>query len=360
MQRLYRWAVNLFQPAIKPDKKKKEWMMLGPLLQRIAPRIGASVIIEPEWGIVGQITFKNGAKRYFRYNTVDLNPVGASDLAKDKDYAAFFMSQMGYPVVTGRTFFSDEWARTIGSADRRIDDAYQYAVTLGLPVIVKPNSGSQGSGVELVHNRSEFYRAMHRIFKHDRVALVQTPVKGHDYRVVVLDGRIISAYERIPLAVVGDAVSSIAQLLQSKQKYFESIGRDTQIKIDDPRIAGKLRNRGMSLSSRPQKGVAVQLLDNANLSTGGDSVDVTKTIHPEFAKIAINLTRDMGLRMCGVDFMIEGTIDQAPKKYWILEINAAPGLDHYAKMGAEQEKIVEDLYMEVLLSLEKGASSGPN
>ena len=44
---------------------------------------------------------QGGRRSYFRYNTLDLNPVGASDIAKDKDYAAFFMAAMGYPVVPG-------------------------------------------------------------------------------------------------------------------------------------------------------------------------------------------------------------------------------------------------------------------
>ena len=51
---------------------------------------------------------------YFRYNTLDLNPVGASDIAKDKDYATFFMKKMGYPTIVGKTFFSNEWAKAIG------------------------------------------------------------------------------------------------------------------------------------------------------------------------------------------------------------------------------------------------------
>lgn len=37
-------------------KKKKESLVLGHLLQKIAPQIGAVVLIEPEWGIVGWIT----------------------------------------------------------------------------------------------------------------------------------------------------------------------------------------------------------------------------------------------------------------------------------------------------------------
>jgi D-alanine-D-alanine ligase-like ATP-grasp enzyme len=66
----------------------------------------------------------------------------------------------------------------------------------------------------------------------------------------------------------------------------------------------------------------------------------------------------MGLRLCGVDLMVcEGGIENAPVKggFCIIEINAAPGLDHYARSGKEQEKIVEELYLELLKGMEKGA-----
>ena len=103
----------------------------------------------------------------------------------------------------------------------------------------------------------------------------------------------------------------------------------------------------------PERGARIYLLDNANLSSGGDAYDVTKPIHPEFKKIAVKLTRDMGLRLCGVDLMVAGDIRHEPKKYWVLEVNAAPGLDHYVKTGPAQQKIVENLYLKVLKSLAK-------
>lgn len=335
-------------------KKKKESLVLGQILKKIAPQIGAHVFIEPEWGIVGRITFKSGRHSYFRYNTLDLNPTGSSDIAKDKDYADFFMKALGYRTVPGsKTFFSAQWAQAIGMPRRNIDAAYRYARRLGFPIIVKPNSGSQGVGVSLVYNKREFYAAIYAVFKRDRVALVQHPVRGRDYRLVVLDKKVISTYERIPLNVVGDGKSTISQLLRIKQRQFIAASRDTQIKTNDPRIARKLKRQGYTFRSVPDKGERLYLLDNANLSTGGDAVDVSGKIHPAFRKLAIELTRDMGLRLCGVDLMIEGDISQKPNVYWILEVNAAPGLDHYVKMGKEQEKIVEGLYLEVLKSMEK-------
>lgn len=323
------------------------------LLKRIAPRIGARVNLEPEYGWAGQIVFRNGRKRYFRASSVDLNPIGSSDIAKDKDFAAYFMRKMGYPVVTGKTFFSKEWASAIKS-DRNIDAAYRYAQTLGFPVIVKPNSKSQGTGVAKVYTKRDFYRAMRVALKADRVALVQEAAVGKDYRIVVLDNAIISAYERIPLNVTGDGRASIAKLLARKQKSFKKSGRDTQIKTDDFRIEMKLARLGFSMNSVPQKGERVFLLDNANLSTGGDSVDVTELVHLSFAQLAIQLTKDMGLRFCGVDLIIAGDIgnDAQKVKYWVLEINSAPGLDHYGAIGKKQQRLVESLYLTVLKAME--------
>lgn len=333
-------------------KKKYQPPFLAKLLQKIAPRIGARVFIEPKWGIVSQIVFKNGKKRYTRFNCLDINTLGASEISNDKGYASFFMKNLGYPVIKGETFYSDSWAKTIGSKDD-IYKGYKYAVSIGFPVIVKPNSGSQGRGVAKVYNKTQFYKAMRMIFKKDKIAIVQEYIQGNDYRIVVLDDKVISAYKRTPLYIVGDGVSSVDSLLTKKKKYFNKIKRDIKVDNKDPRIIEKLKTQGYKSSSIIEKNKIVFLLDNANLSTGGDSLDVTNEMHKDFKKVSINIAKDMGLRLCGVDLMIIGDIKDKLQKYYILETNAAPGLDHYVTTGKKQEKIVEDLYLEVLKSMEK-------
>lgn len=341
------------------NPEQKEWMatrekgpIMARILRKIAPRIGAEVVIEPLWGIVGQIVFKSGRKRYFRFSSIDLNPLGATEIAKDKDYANFFLARMKYSTIPGKTFFSKEWAKQVRSP-RDIDAAYKYAQRIGMPVIVKPNSASQGKGVALVHTKKDFFRRMREIFRIDRVALVQKPVFGSDYRIVVLDDRVISAYQRIPLNVIGNGKSTIKQLLRQKQRLFNSVGRDTCLKADDSRMFAKLKRTGRGLDSIVAKDERVYLLDNANLSAGGDSLDVTGTMHADYKKLAVQITKDMGLRLCGVDLMVQGNITEPLGTYWVIEINAAPGLDHYATVGKEQEKIVEDLYLEVLKSMDR-------
>jgi D-alanine-D-alanine ligase-like ATP-grasp enzyme len=334
------------------SRPKKESLILGPLLKKLGREIGATVHIEPQWGVVGQIVFKNGRKSYFRYNTLDLNPVGASDVAKDKDYAAFFLKRMKYPVPQGEAFHSPLWAAAIGSR-KSYAAARTYAKKIGYPLIVKPNSGSQGFGVSMVYNERELKAALSHVFNSDKIALVQKPIPGSDFRIVVLDDDVISAYQRIPLSVIGDGKSTIGQLLKKKQKQFDTTNRDTNIKTNDPRISQKLKKQRLSLQSVPALGAQIFLLDNANLSTGGDAVDVTETLHPRFKVLAANITRDMGLRLCGVDMIIDGDITKPPKKYVVLEINAGPGLDHYVKTGPTQQKLVEAMYRKVLHSLSR-------
>ena len=325
------------------------------LIQKLAPKVGARVVVEPEWGIVAQIIYKNGVVRSLRNYSVDLNPIASADIAKDKGYAKFFMKKKSYPVAEGGTFFSKEWGEAI-KRQRGIPEALKYAKKLGYPVIVKPNSQSQGVKVSLVCNRGELEKALKEIFKIDRIAIVERYLPGRDYRIVVLDNEIISAYERVPLSVVGDGKSTILKLLQNKQEEFVRKGRDTKINFSDLRIKNKLKKQNLKYSSILQKTKTIFLLDNANLSTGGDSVDVTRAMHPGFRKIAIDLTKDMGLRIAGVDIMVRrGDIAQNPKNsnFYVIEINAAPGLDHYVTTGPVQKKIVEDMYLKILRALGK-------
>ncbi len=334
---------------------KQKLPYLTELILKLAPKVGAKVIVEPEWGYVAQIKYKNGVTRSIRYLALDLNHIGSSDIAKDKDYAKFFLKKLGYKVAPGITIFSKKRAKVLQSK-RDSSAASQYAKKIGYPVIIKPNSQSQGIQVSLANNDRELRNALSEVLESDNVALIEKYMPGHDYRIVVLDKEIISAYERIALSVTGDGKSSIRKLLQDKQKLFIKKDRDTRINFKDPRISNKLKKQKLNWQSVLLKGKKVFLLDNANLSTGGDSKDVTQTIHPKWKKIAISITREMGLRICGVDIMITaGDIAIDPKNcdYFVIEINSAPGLDHYVTTGKKQRKIVEDMYLEILKALGK-------
>ena len=338
---------------MRKSRYKRPEPILDEVLKVVAPRLKAQVVFEPVWRVVGCIIYESGQRRYFRNSTLDINRMGASEISRDKGYSKFFLRLLGYPVVKGNNFYSRPWCRDIGSK-KNIDQAYRYARKLGLPVFVKPNSKSRGVGVAKVYTRAEFYHAMRQIFTDDKVALVEQAITdAKDYRIVVLDRKVISAYERIPLNVVGDGRSSIRLLLKKKAQRFRDSGRDSRLNLNDSRLLGKLRRQGFSLASKLTAGHRVFLLDNANLSSGGESEDITSDIHPGFRRLAVGVARGMGLRLCGVDVLVKGgSLAEKPREFYILEVNSAPGLDHYATIGQEQKQIVESLYLKVIKAME--------
>lgn len=339
----------------RSDDKKTNAMIVD-VIQRAADKLGATLLVEPEWGHVGQLTYTSGVRRYFRLSTLDLNGMGASQIARDKGYARFFMERMGYSIPEGKTFLSSKWAKAIRSPGRGgVANAWAYAQRIGTPVFVKPNSLSRGIGVSKAYTREEFQQAFREAIRHDKVVVVEKAVPGRDYRLVVLDGNVISAYERIPLTIVGDGVSTIRGLLEKVEQQFQNGERDTRIDRTDFRLLTNLRRLHLDAESVIGDGIAIPLLDNANLSSGGNSIDVTNRVHDGFKALVAKIAHDMGLRLVGVDLIVNGDIFSPPstQEYWVLEVNSAPGLDHYAAMGEQQQRVVDDLYFQVIVAMER-------
>ena len=331
-------------------KGSTRWF-IAETLTRLAPRAGATIDLEPRFGFVGGIRFPGGRTSYFHGGMLDLNPLGSSELAADKDFSAHFLQRAGYPVIEGRPFYSRKFGRSFGP-DQDIDAAYRYARSLGWPVVVKPNSRSQGRDVAKVSTRKDLYRAARTIMRRNGVLLVQRFVSGRDYRLVVLDDAVISAYERLPITVVGDGRATIRRLFVRKQREFVRTGRDTVLDADDLELALHLREQRLTWDSVLAKGRVAPLRSNANLSSGGDAVEALDTIHSGFVKLAVAITAEMGLRLCGVDLLLRtGSLADPPADYVIIEINAAPGLDNYAASGALQASRVDELYLAVLKAL---------
>lgn len=321
-----------------------------PILEKVAAKAGVDLLIEPSYRYAGRITFEDGTHRYFKDACFDINNAAASEIAKDKAYSAFFLKEMGYPTIEGRVFFTNRWRSFINST-QGVDAACFYAKALGYPVVMKPNDLSQGMGVCKVHTTRELKAAIRAIPPRSRSFLIQKVIKGSDYRIVMLDGELVCAYQRKPLSVKGDGKSTIRALLKRKQARFEKLGYENVIDMSDARMLSKLKQQELTLDSKPKKGKEIALLDNANLSTGGDGVDVTSKIHSSYVRLAARIASDMGLRYCGVDIITGSNITKRYRKYHIVEVNASAGLDHYARLGKKQKSIVEKLYLQMLLLL---------
>jgi len=211
-----------------------------------------------------------------------------------------------------------------------------YVKNVGYPRIVKPNSKSQGRGVAKIYSEAELRIALTDIFEIDNIVLIQPFVQGTDYRIVVYKDKVMMAYARSPLTVTGDGVQTVRELLPAK---------NISLSLVEVRLK---REYDLGLDSIPKSGQGLQLLDNANLSTGGAAIEVTDVINDSTKSLAVKAVRDMGLTFAGIDILTTSDIAKPMVEYVIVEINAMPGLEHYASMGETQLSRVESLYQYIV------------
>ena len=316
-----------------------------------------SLYVEPEYGYLARVGYTDGSYRITYGNDLGLNTGTSSELAKDKVYTKKILAEMDVKVPEGEGFLLPWWADRIREKNeakghaltKTTDEINDYVEnTIQYPVYIKPVAGSKGGDVFKVNDPSELQDIIDMYNeKQVRLAVVEAAIDMPDYRVVVLDGKLISAYQRVPLAVVGNGVDNTAALINDLQSKYEKDGRDTLLNPSDPRIIRYLGQKGLGLDYIPPSGETFTLASISNLSAGGTSVDVTETIDQKWVDLAAKIAKGMNLRLCGVDLACVDITD-GESDYSVLEVNSAPGLDHYAMSGEAQKQIVDDLYVRVL------------
>lgn len=321
------------------------------ILMSLAKRAGCEIFLEPSYKLAGQIRFPDGRKFYFKNTSIDINNHGASEVARDKGYTRAFMEDLGFRIPRGATFFSDFWCEVNNATNGR-EEAIKFARDLGYPLILKPNSRGQGKDVYKIYSEEQLRALLPAVFEKNNVVLLEEFITGADYRVVVLGDEVMMAYRRVPLTVVGDGDSDIEQLLTIKRSILANSSRKITIEPGDYRISERLKNYyGVGISHVPKKGETIILLDNANLSSGGEAIDVTDEMHESKKNTAIKLTKDLGLMFAGVDFITSEDISRSAVNPIFIEINCSPGLLNYRALNAKARERVDDLYLKILLSL---------
>lgn len=319
-------------------------------LEAAAAQVGAQVLVEPDYRYAGVVTFADGRRQFFNLHYFNVNDAGAVGIANDKAYTAFFLRESGFSAPRNRVFFSDEACRRFRT-DRDVEMGAAYARALGYPVIVKPNAASRGLLVAKVDSEEEFREAFARIVAMPEMAgqvLVEELCPGDDFRVVVIGDEVFAAYQRLPLTIVGDGRRSVAELVADTQDRLRAEGRHIAVDLRaDPRIGEALAQLGLVLASVLERSQAVQLLFARNLSLGGSIREHTNDLHADYARLAKSAARAMGLGVCGVD-ILTADITAPLGQHTLLELNAAPGIKHYAALAGDAEGIITRYYRRIL------------
>ena len=186
-----------------------------------------------------------------------------------------------------------------------------YPLFEGRAVVIKPKSTNYGLGISIfqhgVHNRDDFTKAVEIAFCEDKEIMVEDYLVGTEYRFFVLGEETLAVLLRVPANVVGDGVHTVAQLVATKNAHpLRGDGSRTPLKkiaLGDIEQL-QLKEQGLTVDSIPAKDQLVQLRANSNISTGGDSIDMTDEMHDSYKRLAVGITKAMGAAVCGVDLII--------------------------------------------------------
>lgn len=277
--------------------------------------------------------------RHIQAAMTDRTSAIAVEWAQDKDKTKNRLRENGIPVPEGHVVHS-------------LEEAINTSKTVKTPVVVKPVDGHQGKGVSLeVSTQEDMEVAYEAARRFSSAVLIEEMFSGRNYRVLVVEGRMVAASERFPCHVVGDGSSSIQELISKENENpLRGSGHEkplTKIRVDEEVIA-HLKRAGISLDSVPALNQYVILSNRTNLSIGAIACDVTDDVHPQIARMCERASRLIGLDICGVDVVVPD-ISRPFTSGGIIELNASPGLrmHHYPSEGKSRDvgqAVVDALY----------------
>jgi glutamate--cysteine ligase len=93
------------------------------------------------------------------------------------------------------------------------------------------------------------------------------------------------------------------------------------------------------------------LRKNSNLSTGGDSIDVTDDIPGYYKEVAVKAARSAGLKIAGIDIIINDLKKTpSPENYIVVELNAPAMLSMHDYPYIGKNRRVEKYVLDSILS----------
>ena len=219
----------------------------------------------------------------------------------------------------------------------------KYSERLGYPLVLKPQFGNKGNGVILnITNSKELIESYISLKKTTDDIIVEKYYEGKDYRVCLVDYKVVAVAKRIPPYVIGNGKLSLKKLLCNlNSDSNRGNGHEkplTKVKIDD-QLVSYLSEQGFNLNSVPKENERIFLRKNANLSTGAIAVDCTDEISDENKEICERAAKALGLDICGIDICSKDISSSLNEEGIIVEINAAPGIrmHHFPSEGKPRD-----------------------
>ena len=200
------------------------------------------------------------------------------------------------------------------------------------PIVIKPKSTNFGLGITIFKNGTDslenYSKAVNFALKEDKDILIEEFIEGTEYRFFVIEGKTEAVLLRVPANVVGDGRHTIRELVEMKNANpLRGDAKKTPLKkIELGEIEHlQLAEQGLNFESILENNEVAYLRENSNISTGGDSVDMTDEVHESYKKLAVDISNAMMAKVCGVDLIIPDIKKECNSdNYGVIEANFNP------------------------------------
>ncbi len=222
---------------------------------------------------------------------------------------------------------------------------FSFVKKHGFPVVVKPNvSGfSRGSHFPI----TSYYGLLKAIILVKiwwPSSVIETYLKGKNYRIVMVREGIMSVIRRYPPFVVGDGKSSIGELID-KENRIREIMKLGPVIHPIPKNGGTsrfLKKQGLDFASIPAKEEQITLYNRISLAPGGvvETLD-RSTVHKKNKALFEKILPLFNANILGVDAIFEKGIETpyTEQRVIFLEVNSRPYLKmhDFPRFGEKQD-----------------------
>ncbi|ALS78518.1 bifunctional glutamate--cysteine ligase/glutathione synthetase [Planococcus kocurii] len=246
----------------------------------------------------------------------------ATLIMENKTVTKKILQQQGFRVPAGEEFNDIEQAL----------QAFELFSTKAF--VVKPKSTNYGLGISIFKEGAsyeDYQKSLTLAFEEDSSVLIEEFLNGTEYRFFIMNDEVQAVMSRIPANVVGDGKHTVEELVAQKNQD-PLRGRDHRTPLEKIQLGElevlMLKGQGKKLDSIPKKDEILYLRENSNVSTGGDSIDVTDQISDDYKKIAVDAVAALGAKISGIDLIIESieVPASANNAYGIIEANFNPSM----------------------------------
>ncbi len=238
------------------------------------------------------------------------------------------------------------------------------------PVVIKPTGLTQGNGVttniyDIEHARKAYNYANEMLNTKLRPTwqkgiMIQKQVKGDDYRLLVIDGKLAVATKRVPAFVVGDGKSTIRELIDltntnPRRDLSNPAHILKPIQFDKP-LDEFLGEQGRTLDDVLQKDEKLFVRKVASMSQGGITEDFTNKVHPHIKYIAESVASSIHANVVGIDVIcLDISQPLTEDNGSFIEMNTMPEiyLNAYPVIGDQHEEIGKKIVNAIIKNTEK-------